>query len=73
MHGITAAFGITTDVTREAIVAGAKGGAFFGTFLGGALMLRYGRRRAIAALGVLFALGPIIMATAGLGGTHGPG
>jgi hypothetical protein len=39
-------------------------GAFFGTFLGGALMLRYGRRRAIAAQGVFFCLGPVLMAAA---------
>lgn len=73
MAGISQAFGITDTATRELIVAGAKAGAFFGTFLGGALMLRFGRRRAIAALGVLFATGPVIMATAGFGGTHGPG
>jgi len=43
-------------------------GAFFGTFLGGALMLRYGRRKAIAAQALFFSLGPVIMALA-----NGPG
>lgn len=61
------------DTTKELIVAGAKAGAFFGTFLGGAVMLRYGRRRAIAVLGVMFAAGPVLMALAGLGDTHGAG
>ena len=39
-----------------------KLGAFFGTFFGGAAMLRYGRIRAIAANSVFTTLGPVIMA-----------
>jgi MFS family permease len=49
-------------------------GAFFGTFLGGALMLRHGRRVAIAAQAAFFAGGPILMAAArgpGCGATEG--
>eukprot|EP00798_Chlamydomonas_sp_ICE-L_P018279 gene18279-24735_t len=41
--------------------AGGKLGAFFGTFFGGALMLRYGRRRAIAATCIATVCGPLIM------------
>lgn len=48
----------------EVIVAAAKIGAFFGTFLGGGLMLYYGRRTTIALDSVFFMLGPIIMASA---------
>jgi MFS family permease len=45
-------------------VGAAKLGACFGAFLGGALMLHYGRRIAITIDSVLFMLGPIVMATA---------
>lgn len=48
----------------ELIVAAAKIGAFFGTFLGGGLMLYYGRRTTIALDSVFFMLGPITMASA---------
>ncbi|KAL4517815.1 hypothetical protein Ndes2526B_g02211 [Nannochloris sp. 'desiccata'] len=47
----------------EFIVAAAKLGAVGGTFLGGALMLYYGRRRAIAVDSFFFIVGPITMAT----------
>lgn len=43
----------------------AKFGAVPGTFLGGALMLHYGRRPAIAADSLFFLVGPVIMAAAG--------
>lgn len=36
-----------------------------GTFLGGATMLRYGRRKAIALQALFFVAGPLIMAAAG--------
>jgi len=36
-----------------------------GTFLGGGLMQKYGRRPAIASCSVLFVLGPLIMALSG--------
>ena len=45
-------------------MGGAKLGAFLGTFLGGALMLYYGRRVAIAVDAAFFAVGPLIMAAA---------
>ncbi len=45
------------------IVGAAKLGACFGAFLGGALMLHYGRRIAITIDSLLFMLGPIIMAS----------
>jgi MFS family permease len=64
MLGISQAFNITNISTKEAIVGAAKLGACFGTFLGGALMLRYGRRRAIAAESVFFVAGPLVMAAA---------
>ena len=64
MLGISKTFSITSDSTKEAIVGAAKFGAFFGTFIGGALMLRYGRRIAIALEAVFFVLGPVIMAAA---------
>ncbi len=50
---------------EEAVVGSAKFGAFFATFLGGALMKQYGRRITIAANSVLFVVGPLIMAFAG--------
>ena len=53
-----------SEATVEVIVAAAKFGAFFGTFLGGGLMLYYGRRTTIALDSVFFMLGPIIMASA---------
>lgn len=55
------AFGIG-DFASEAIVGAAKFGAFFGTFLGGAAMLKYGRRRAIALDSLFFIVGPLVMA-----------
>ena len=46
----------------ELIVSGAKFGAFFGTFIGGAIMHKYGRRMAILASSVVFTIGPLMMA-----------
>ena len=43
-------------------MSAAKFGAFFGTFIGGAAMLRYGRRKAIALDSLFFMIGPLIMA-----------
>lgn len=51
--------------SQEAIVGAAKLGAFGGTFLGGAAMLRYGRRRAIGLQAGFFVAGPLIMAVSG--------
>eukprot|EP00775_Hariotina_reticulata_P006601 gene6601-6829_t len=64
MLGISEAFNITSTLTKEAIVGSAKLGAFFGTFIGGVLMLRYGRRAAISAQSFFFVIGPFIMALA---------
>ena len=55
------AFGLG-DWAAELIVGAAKLGAFFGTFLGGALMLHYGRRKAIAIDSIFFLIGPLVMA-----------
>jgi hypothetical protein len=44
------------------VVGAAKLGAFGGTFLGGALMLHYGRRLAIGLDSIFFMLGPLLMA-----------
>lgn len=57
--------GLNLHSTLDAslIVGAFKFGAFFGTFFGGAAMLRYGRRPAIALNSVFTALGPLIMAT----------
>mmetsp|Transcript_16261 Transcript_16261/g.48710 ORF Transcript_16261/g.48710 Transcript_16261/m.48710 type:complete len:947 (-) Transcript_16261:1340-4180(-) len=60
--GISDEFG-TSDWADGMIVGAAKLGACFGAFLGGALMLHYGRRLAITIDSLLFMLGPIIMAT----------
>lgn len=62
MLGISQAFGITSNATKEAIVGAAKLGACCGTWLGGLLMLRYGRRFAIAFESGFFVAGPLIMA-----------
>jgi SP family myo-inositol transporter-like MFS transporter 13 len=56
-------FGIGEGII-ELIVGAAKLGSVLGTFLGGAAMLQYGRRPAIALDAIFFLLGPIIMATA---------
>eukprot|EP00879_Flechtneria_rotunda_P018505 GHRR01019417.1.p1 GENE.GHRR01019417.1~~GHRR01019417.1.p1 ORF type:complete len:197 (+),score=47.52 GHRR01019417.1:721-1311(+) len=68
MLGISQAFNITNNSTKETIVGAAKFGAFFGTFIGGVLMLRYGRRFALAFEALFFVTGPIVMAAA-----NGPG
>lgn len=49
----------------QLVVMAAKAGAFFGTFIGGASMLAYGRRRSIACSAVFFIAGPVMMAAAG--------
>ncbi|KAK9909503.1 hypothetical protein WJX75_003257 [Coccomyxa subellipsoidea] len=54
----------TSEIMEEAIVGAAKVGAVLGTFLGGALMLQYGRRKAIALDSVFYILGPLCMAFA---------
>ncbi len=54
-------FGIG-DWAAEAIVSAAKCGAFVGTFLGGAAMLKFGRRKTIALDSLFFIAGPLIMA-----------
>ena len=56
-------FGLS-DAGAELVVGAAKAGAFFGTFFGGALMLCYGRRAAIAIDSLFFVAGPAIMAAA---------
>ncbi|PSC70824.1 inositol transporter 2 isoform B [Micractinium conductrix] len=62
------AFGMG-DWMAELIVGAAKFGAVLGTFLGGALMLHYGRRIAIAIDSAFFIVGPLIMAaSAGVAG-----
>lgn len=48
----------------ELIVGAFKLGACLGTFLGGALMLRYGRQKAIALSSIFFTAGPLLMAAA---------
>lgn len=53
---------LTGSLSTEVIVGAAKVGAIFGTFLGAAFMLRYGRRSAIAVNGLAFTMGPLIMA-----------
>jgi SP family myo-inositol transporter-like MFS transporter 13 len=58
-----------TESTEEVIVGMAKVGAFFGTFIGGALMQDLGRKRAIAWNSVFFILGPCIMVAAGSAAT----
>ena len=52
----------TSESMEELIVGSAKLGAVFSTFLGGALMVCYGRRATIAMDSFFFVLGPITMA-----------
>ncbi|EIE20926.1 MFS general substrate transporter [Coccomyxa subellipsoidea C-169] len=54
----------TSEIMEEAIVGAAKVGAVLGTFLGGALMLHYGRRKAIALDSFFYVVGPVCMAFA---------
>lgn len=54
----------TSEWVEGLIVGAAKLGACFGAFLGGALMLHYGRRIAITIDSVLFMAGPVFMASA---------
>lgn len=56
-------FGVGEGVS-EVIVGAAKLGAVCGTFLGGALMLYYGRRVAIAVDSAFFITGPLLMSAA---------
>ncbi|KAK9835166.1 hypothetical protein WJX81_002425 [Elliptochloris bilobata] len=52
----------TSEGQDELIVGATKVGAVFGTFLGGALMVHYGRRVAIALDSIFFVGGPLLMA-----------
>eukprot|EP00854_Cymbomonas_tetramitiformis_P003851 gene3851-4809_t len=54
-----------TELEIELIVGGAKFGAVFGTFIGGALMSCYGRRNAIVVDGLFYIVGPLLMAVSG--------
>lgn len=58
---IQAEMGVS-DMGASIIVGAAKLGATLGTFLGGALMLYYGRRPTIAMNSVFFMVGPLVMA-----------
>lgn len=49
-------------MSAEVMVGAAKFGAIFGTFIGGAFMLHYGRRLAIGLDSIFFIVGPLIMA-----------
>ena len=51
-----------SDISAEIMVGAAKFGAIFGTFIGGAFMLHYGRRLAIGLDSIFFIVGPLIMA-----------
>ena len=53
-----------SEGTEEVIVGMAKLVAVFGTFIGGALMQAYGRKRAIAWNSLFFICGPVVMASA---------
>lgn len=53
-----------TAHTQSGIVGALKLGSFVGAFVGGALMLRYGRRKAIALCSIFGVLGPLLMAGA---------
>ena len=60
--------GNSGTLALELIVGASKAGAVLGTFIGGATMLRYGRRAASAINGVFFTLGPLTQALASGGG-----
>ena len=62
--GITEDLGIAGpgSLAQSLVVGAFKMGAFFGTFYGGAAMLRYGRRATIALNSGFAAAGPVIMA-----------
>ncbi|KAL3163007.1 hypothetical protein ABBQ32_009439 [Trebouxia sp. C0010 RCD-2024] len=51
-----------SKTAEEWVVGLAKVGAFFGTFLGGAMMLHYGRRKTIAIDSIFYMAGPVVMA-----------
>lgn len=51
-----------SKTAEEWVVGSAKLGAFFGTFLGGAMMLHYGRRKTIAIDSLFYMAGPLVMA-----------
>ena len=53
---------MSCPLVQEMVVGAAKLGAFVGTFLGGALMLHYGRRLTIGLDSIFFMLGPLLMA-----------
>lgn len=57
-------FHVRASITLELIVGAAKLGAAAGTFLGGAAMARYGRRRALGLNAAAFTVGPLVMAAA---------
>lgn len=63
MLGIIDAFKPSSSA-QELIVGATKLGAFFGTFIGGVTMLRYGRRPAIGLQALFFVSGPVVMAAA---------
>lgn len=51
-----------SQAAEEVIVGAAKLGAVVGTFCGGALMSKYGRRPAMAVDSIFFIVGPLVMA-----------
>ena len=53
-------FGIGEEEV-EIVVAGTKIGAVFGTFIGGWLMSKFGRKIALTAITGFFIAGPVVM------------
>lgn len=47
---------------EEILMGSAKAGAVLGTLLGGAAMLRFGRRKTLTVDAFVFMVGPLIMA-----------
>ncbi|KAF5833592.1 general substrate transporter [Dunaliella salina] len=67
--GLSVDLGIHDSISQSSIVGALKLGSFVGAFVGGALMLRYGRRKAIAMCSLFAMLGPLVMASSsGVGG-----